>query len=426
MMQKLLMLSWWFYPLNITASHRPAGFAKYLPRFGWKPVVLCGEWTPATCGYWGPHFHDPNLTSCDPCEVVRVPWELHEYPKPPADSLRSLTRLLRFRISSPATRPRPIFRRLVEAGTSLMRAEQFDAIWATSPDFLTLGVAASLSKRFGVPWIADLADIPDQFCLRADGVVPWLWKSLKRWRWRQAEKGACKTAQALITASDPMVEKLRSRHTQPIFALSNGFDPDLFQNNVAQERRPFTLVYCGVLYLEHRRADILFDALDALVTQADPVATDLTVRFFTSKAENLFQMIGGRPCAKMVEINSWVAHRESIRVQQEASALLFLPHTEDKGIITSKLMEYLGTERPILSIGGDNDVTDAVISETGTGRIARSVEDTIIILREWHREWKQTGTVAFRGDRKKIEQYSWPSRAGQLAEILDQVCSQGT
>lgn len=417
------MISWWFHPLNITASRRPAGFAKYLPTFGWEPLILCGKWTPETCLYWGPGKYDTDLASADPCEVVRVPWRLEEYPKPPAESLRSQFRWLRFRLASPPTRPKVLYRRMIDVAVPLMEQRRFDAIWATSPDMLPLGVASALSKRFGVPWIADLADIPDQVGIVARSGLSWLWERVKRWRWREAEKAACKTASAIVAPSEPIANIVRARHSQQVVALPNGFDPDLFGQGIRVNHRTFNLAYCGVLYINYRRWDILFDALDTLCTQHRDVARDLRVRLCTSASDELSALLKARPSANLVEISPWVPHREAIRIEQEASALLFLPHYRDKGIITSKLMEYLGTGRPILSVPGDNDVTDAVITETNAGRIARSVEEVVAVLKDWHQEWKQTGTVAFRGDPEKIQQYSWNRRAAQLAEILDQVCS---
>jgi hypothetical protein len=98
--------------------------------------------------------------------------------------------------------------------------------------------------------------------------------------------------------------------------------------------------------------------------------------------------------------------------------LLLLAHRHDKGLMTSKVFEYLGAGRPILSIPSDGDVIDALLSETGAGASASTAEEVGRILLEYYREWRDGGRVGCRGDSRAIARYTRRSQAARLAEVL--------
>ena len=65
-----------------------------------------------------------------------------------------------------------------------------------------------------------------------------------------------------------------------------------------------------------------------------------------------------------------------------------------------------------------------IISDVGAGVSAISVEEIKKKLVEFYQEYKKQGSISYRGDKNKIENYSYRSMAKKFAELLNQITSQ--
>jgi len=105
---------------------------------------------------------------------------------------------------------------VARAASRLLQAERYDCLLTTYIPLSSLRVADDLHQRFGIPWIADLRDIPDQFDPeRRDRVVR-----------RRAEllAGFCHSAAHWITVSPPLQEGSEERYSPrcPVSVIYNG------------------------------------------------------------------------------------------------------------------------------------------------------------------------------------------------------------
>jgi glycosyltransferase involved in cell wall biosynthesis len=216
---------------------------------------------------------------------------------------------------------------------------------------------------------------------------------------------------------------LASRHAAPVYVVSNGFDPEDFPP-VGYRRAPyFDVVYCGTI----RRGSLqdpspFFDALDAILSEGKRCLSRMRVRFYGISRARFARCLKGRPCGKLVQIIGHRPHDEITRIEQEASVLLLLTFPRSKGIMTSKIFEYLGAHRPILSVPGDRDVADALIKETNAGVVGRTPGEIVEVLLNWYKEWEETGTVQYGGLPDIIAHYTRENQAARMAQVLDEVC----
>jgi len=154
-MRKVLILTKSYYPGSSSGAHRPTKMAKYLPEFGWEPVVVCRSYHPDSLT----GAYDAQLAKLgDTCRVKRVRdvenrvfrkmeatfwnvWGAGDY-----DS--------RF--------PYLFYRRMKRAAEEIIKREHIDVIWATSLPNVVHRVADRLSRRYAIPWVADFRDLPDR------------------------------------------------------------------------------------------------------------------------------------------------------------------------------------------------------------------------------------------------------------------------
>lgn len=401
MSHRVLMIAWHYYPSNTSGAHRPAKFAKYLPEFGWTPTVLCAEVTPDNCQ----GTYDPTLVSQGRiCETIRVP-----YPAPRRRSVGSVMRRLG-RYVVPCRGPLGYVRRMVRTGVDLVEGRGFDAVWSTAPPCLTHYVAGRVVSRRPLPWVADFRDLQDQSS-----------SDLLAKREASYELKVSAAANDYVVVSRPLAKGLATRSAKQVHVIHNGFDPaDYTEARVAPSEK-FVIAYMGILhaYMDPRP---LMEALDRLAEVGEIDLEDVEITFHGASPEHVKSLAQGYRSAGVIACHERVPFAEMVRVQKRATVLLVLSCRESPGIMTGKIFGYLGAERPVLDIPGGG-VTTELLEETGVGQSASTPEQVAQVLRHWYREWKQTGSVAWKGRRDRVERYSWREHARRLAEVLDSCLS---
>jgi len=130
------MLAEFYHPNSTAGAHRPVKLAKYLPRFGWSPTVLCAEWTAGNCG----GTYDPSLEGKDSCPTHRVP-----HPAPPSTIPARILGRIR-REFSPQLYPKSFARVLLREAMGLCQRERFEVLWATFSPGSTLEAASAVRE----------------------------------------------------------------------------------------------------------------------------------------------------------------------------------------------------------------------------------------------------------------------------------------
>jgi glycosyltransferase involved in cell wall biosynthesis len=384
-----------------------ASFAKYLPKFGWEPVVLCSESTAQNDSKY-----DPKLVGKDVCRTIRVPYNIGSakayFDFLVRKALRDLS-LDVFLILSPLR----IYRDMLARAEALLQQEKFGLILATSPLPLTLAIADKLSKKYRIPWVADFRDIPAEHKANLGRFSPC--RLLIRFC-----KNYCKSTDALVTVSEPLRDELVDWHNKAVYLVYNGFNPDDFPKGIGTRKDLFTIAYCGTIHTG-RNPVLLVDALD-LILKKDAAKLDRFRVLIHGASKICFRRhFANRPCSHLIDNGGRVPFGESIKVQQEASALLLLPSSGLQGLMTAKIFEYFGSGRPILSVPGDGGVTDAVLEETRAGVVGRTAEEIAEILLNWIDQWQRIGKVEYNPRQDKIQFYTRENQAKRLADVLEQV-----
>ena len=401
MKKRSLLLSQYYYPCNAPGSHRCAKLAKYLPRFGWKPVVLCAEAVPEN----SLGLYDTRLEGQDPCETIRV-----SYPHYPIRTVQGLIEYFILDRYARQISPWALYRRMMERGREVLKQQRFDVLWATSPSIMTLNVAGRLAKEFGLPFVADLRDLVHETHTKPDITC--------RWQTR-LEMKVCKAADALIIVTEPLGQWLAERHDVPVHVIPNGFDPDDFPPVDDRKTKHFDIVYAGSVY-SGRNPTPLLDALDIILEEGHDISK-LRLQFYGVDDFTLAPFIDGRRCRDVTFVEDRIPLHDMIRVMQRASVLLLLSHVQP-GILPYKIFEYLAAGRTVLSIPGDNSSTDNLLRETAAGVSSADPAEIAVLLKRWYAQWQAEGELPFRGKPDKIAQYTRIKQAQRTAEVLDSLC----
>jgi glycosyltransferase involved in cell wall biosynthesis len=237
----------------------------------------------------------------------------------------------------------------VAGARRLHRLHGFDAVVTTAP--LEVGHAAGLAlQRRGVAWIADFRDGWRFEAPRAD------WPLAVQRRLDDAfERVVVRRADARVTVSEPLSDDLRRRHGTAVETITNGFDPE---DEVLAGEPPagvvdpakLTLVHTGGLGAERTLRPLLV-AL-ARLADADPGVRERIELVLAGQQTAQERALYADPAhAPFVRHLGYVDRPSSLALQRAADVLVLVTSGVRTGEATGKLFEYLAAGRPILALG---------------------------------------------------------------------------
>jgi glycosyltransferase involved in cell wall biosynthesis len=420
--RKVLLITFHYPPQPAIGGLRPRALAKYLPEYGWQAIVLTPRLPDAKrqgaqfieTGYRDVLQDLKGKFGLNPRQALHQQWRL------PLSTKRD-TKLFHTRaidwlkpwLAYPDT-AKGWIPLASDAIAEFAKREQVDAILTTSPPESCHIIGARAKKLLGCPWIADFRDLWTQNLAQSKH------GSLKL-RVR-LEKKTLAAADALVTVSDPWRDRLAERYAaKPIYTITNGFDPDDFQNRPQQLTEHFSITYAGQLYQGKRDPGPLFEVLAELIGEQALPPDQIRVRFYGPPEPWLPELIARYGLQKVVELNKIVGRDEALQREMESQILLLLGWSDPKetGQHSGKLFEYLGAGRPILAVGGGRGVLTDVLEETKAGVHALSKTQLRESVLAMYREFKDSGRVRYHADSEAVEQHSHSQMARKFSDVLD-------
>ncbi len=421
-MKKVLIIANLFH-----ASPRIPGLVKYLPEFGWQPIILTTPIGENPDARFGPpnNFKDSNRVietyHYNPEEDIGVrvnkrfnlaSKKSYNYVKP------FLWFLYKFylEVTDYPDREKGWKPFAVDAGSKLLQSEHVDAMISSSSPVTSHLVAKELKAKYKIPWIADLRDLWSQNHCYSYG-------PLRKAIDRRLELKTILSANILTTVSQPWAEKLRTLHKRKsVYAITHGFDPVTVNIPPANLTAKFTITYTGSIYTRKQDPAKLFTALRELISERAIDPDDIEVRLYGTGVEWLEKEIEQYGLSNIVKHYQKVPRDVALEKQKESQLLVHFrwEDPQELGAYSGKIFEYLGARRPILATGGfAGDVVEELLNETGAGICASSVEDVKNTLRELYREYKLKGEISYKGEESEVDKYTHREMAKKFSEILD-------
>jgi glycosyltransferase involved in cell wall biosynthesis len=251
---------------------------------------------------------------------------------------------------------------------SIFEIAKPDVVVSTYPPVETLDIGLYLSKKYGVPLVADFRD-----GLLFEPIEAEMLRSTRtRARYREIEQDIAKQSAGILTVSDPISDYFRAQYQHAaVLTLPNGFDPDepwVEPSSDELDRSAFNLVYTGRLGQSEkgRQASVFADAVTRLVKDSPAVADKLRIHlvgeFSAAEQREWSDLID----AGVVRLHGLVNRPRALGFQRAASMLLLVASSGKTSVATGKLFEYLNAGRPILGVTR-NTAAEKIIVKTRAG-----------------------------------------------------------
>jgi glycosyltransferase involved in cell wall biosynthesis len=425
-MRRVLLIADAYPPYPSIGSIRPGGLAKYLPLFGWMPIVVTRRlpegprFRPKVIETQYVSFAEAWKARLGLDSTLGLSHQLAKLPLPLA-SVRFLT---------------PLYTRLVTRGSSVMnypdsvrgwvpsalktitevgRTERVDAILSTAPPASCHLIARRAKDILKCPWIADFRDLWTQYHDYPHGEV-------RRFLEKRLERKTLQAADALVTVSVPLAGLLKERYpSQKVHCIPNGFDPEEFTQRLSGPLKSFSITYTGSLNYAKRGPQLLFIVMADLLREGILDSNEVQVHFYGPNAAWLSGLIEQYGLNGVVTCHGQVSRSLSLEAQRTSQLLLLTRWNDPKeaGVYTGKVFEYLGARRPIIALGGPPGVVPDLLNETNAGVHVTSQAQLRAFLIEAYAEFQRSGYVNYAGDEIAINRYTHQEMARKFALVLD-------
>jgi len=415
--KNLLIITYYWPPAGGAGVQRWLKFSKYLPEFGWKPIILTVD--PDRASY--PQRDESLLkevsdevevfrtNSFEPLQIYakavgkdRVPYGGFSNEK----SNSSFSRFLRGNFFIPDAR-RGWNRYAIAKAREILASRDIDTIITTGPPQSTHLIGLSLKRQLGIKWGVDLRDPwTDIYYNEKMLRTPWAER-----RDAKLEEQTLRESDFCITVSNGFAELFNQKVKRKYHVITNGFDEqDLIEVNTGELQKSDKLIisYTGTIS-DIYQPDVFFQALSGF---KDP----FELRIAGSISEGVRKKIEEYGIAKSVNYLGYLTHADALKEMSRADLLLLIsPKVKNsKGIIPGKLFEYLAFRKPILAIGEDEDGDiERILRETGAGSVfkRRDLEGML----KWINE---INSLAIKTDSEVIEKYHRRNLTKRLVERL--------
>lgn len=430
MSRKVLIFTYYWPPAGGVAVQRFLKFAKYLPEFGWQPIIITVE--------------NGSYPFTDESQVKEVPSSLQVYRTKTFEPFEFYNLLRGKRgkavpaVAVGGNRQKSFFEKITEhiranyfipdarkgwipyalkKAEEVLKYDKIDAIVTTGPPHSTHLIGLELKKRTGIKWLADFRD-------------PWTKNLMIEFLPRTAsankkdkelEDAVLQSADAITVISEGMKGQFSNSKSSPE-VIYNGFDEaDMNVESISTDGY-FALRHVGNLILSMNVPE-LWTAIAELRNENEKFKQSFRLEIVGDAHPLIRSEFEKYGLADAIHDTGYVDHSKAVAYMKGASCLLFLVSNVkySEVLMSGKIFEYLATRNRILSIGPVNGNADHLLHDCEReGIIAFEDKAKIkITLFQYFEEWMNGTKFQYTGNKHLF--YTRQSQCRRLAQILDKL-----
>ncbi len=427
MTKEVLIITYYWPPSGGAGVQRWLKFVKYLPEFGWEPVVLTVD--PEYATY--PVTDETLIKDVDSnVEVIKTKSkEFYSFYQSltgkkqvpfggfaSEDKLtftQKVSRFIRGNFFIPD--PRKGWNKYaLKKASELIRERNIKYVITTSPPHSTQLIGLVLKRIFDINWIADFRD-PWTDISYYDMFYP---TRIARKIDKNYEIRTLQNADKIITVSPFLNQHLSGKIPNlpdKVTTIYNGYDEEDFKSLAVQNNKKFTISYIGTLSDAYP-----IQTFAKVIQELNKSNLDIQLCFVGRVAADQTRILNSYVDEKNIAFIDYQTHTKAIQYMSASDALLLIipEHPQNKGIITGKIFEYLASKKPIILIGPVDGDAANIIKETESGVVAgyRELQLMIDQIKLLHYNFKK-GVGGQAGI--NIGKYSRKSLTEKLSEILN-------
>jgi glycosyltransferase involved in cell wall biosynthesis len=369
----VLVIAYYFPPMGLSGVQRTLKFVKYLPQFGWRPIVLTAGETPY-------YAHDESLVAelqplidSGSVQVVRttssgIPGggKRQSMKLPSARTQRVRSKLIQtfYQPDSRIGWRKPAF----ALAEKIVNEERIDAIFSTAPPYTDFVVARDLSRKYNIPYLMDYRD-----AWVSNPVLNFYATPFHKAYARKLEYECLRGSSAITVVNRRMKEVLLEHYDflkhNDVSIVPHGFDTEDFLEAVPLasglvDPTRFRLTYSGAFYVG-RSPQAILQAAKLAVEKQPLLKRDLELVFTGVLQDEFLRTADKLGLGPNVTALGYQPHLQAVATLL-ASDVLWMTMSDDISA-PGKLYEYIGTRKPILGLVPPKSQAEKMLLEYGAG-----------------------------------------------------------
>ena len=369
MMKKILIIAYYYSPINNAGTQRIESWVKYLRSFGFEPLVLTSK-----LFFYKDFYDSKNVYRAFDLQKVfsRSKNQTTGFSQETKSIFKKLVKRYLF---FPDTKVLWLPFAVIKAAR-LINKFKLEYFLTTFPPASSLAAGLILKYLTNKFWVVDFRDAWVHDPLDLDLLKPSLKKDLSK----ILEKLVVKKADLVLTTSGDSLKyyrKLAGQDANKVKLLTNGYsqaDFDLAKRNLNKFKQGldfkpedyFVISHIGALANSHpaNTPTFFWQAVKFLVSRRRELETKLKIVFagnLTTSEINLPKELG---LESLAVIKSQVPHIEAIAWREIANLLLVIDAPKPKGqrssYVHGKIFEHFASGKPILTLVPNGSCRDFI------------------------------------------------------------------
>lgn len=375
--------------MGLSGVQRISKFVKYLPEFGWNPIVLTANNHP----YYAyddsllNELLERNITIYRTNEDVSK--FLKKGTKPKITYPNKFWKSLQSKIIQTFVQPdsrRFWMKFALKKAEEIFQNHQIDLIFATAPPFTNFLIAQKLSETYNVPFTIDYRD------LWVDNPYYFYPTIFHKNYAIDLESNVLKKCSRAIVISRDMKNALLSRYRflehNDVAIIPHGYDQQDFDQSsaITKDTDKLVITHSGVFSAD-LTPKYFIKAVNLLFSEKPQLAQKIEFRFYGILQNQYQRMIMKSKFAESFVLYDYLEHQLLTKELLKSDVLwLMFP----KPIVTpSRFYEYLGARKPLLVCSYDSEVA-RIAQSTNAAIITKPKDVKAIALAIWefYTKWK--------------------------------------
>ncbi|MDA9328742.1 hypothetical protein N9Q76_01305 [Flavobacteriales bacterium] len=425
-LKPILIISYFFPPCSLTASQRVYSWAKWLNKFGYYPTIISRKW-------------EENLKTLKDVSIPSSNGILHEkneeyevYYLPYKGNLRdriyqkygeSKFRLLRQGLTFLELFLQYFYNKIIPYSNiytfakELMEKKKYEHLVISGNPFNLFKFGFQLNKKFGVNWTADYRDAWSTSEINDNSSS--IFKRIIHKLDTHFEKKWIATASSLSASSGPIGKSIEELTGTKSFALYNGIAFEDFDVVKNKTKLPvFTITYIGTLY-DGQKIEVFCSAYKKFIDELNGPKTQLLfpgLAFFGAQESRIQKAMKGYET--YFSCSDRIPRKEILQLEQQAHLLLHVAWQGYKGIIASKIYEYIASGTKIIVAPSDNGAIEGIVKDSKCGVVFNEETKIVDYLKTEYADFLKNEYVQNDVSRSNVQQFS---REKQVEEFVKQV-----
>lgn len=430
-MKKVLILSYFFPPCNLTASQRALSYATFLKSNNYDPVIVTRNWEHPVSEQRDMSKKagkDVIIENHDSHEVHYVPFKpgmrdrlFAKYGERKFSFLRKFLTIWELFLQNFSIGALPYSNMYRYTEKLLSNTPEIKYVIIIANPFPLFHFGYKLQKKFqDIQWIADYRDDwTTNELSKPKGIIG----RILTWRNRKSEQKWVNSAVLATTVSQMLVDRISNILYIPVHLIANGFFNRDYKNiSNSSKTDEFIISYTGAIY-HQQDIESMAIVMKALIDRFGQ-KIKLIIRFIGAEYDavamkRLQKLFKGME--SHLQTTPRISNDECLKLESGADLLYMTSYGNLKGIPASKLYQYLGHRKPVLLFPTDSDIMEQTLKECQVGVIIYDKKEAVEKIAGLIEKKMTYKALPVHVNEIAVRKYSRKEQVKKMAGLLNQL-----